>query len=370
MMIKSLLPLALLAFVSACGKTDSPSPDSSLPGSKSSAAPASSGGAVALVGAGATFPYPLYTKWISEHTKQKSDLKINYQSIGSGGGIRQITERTVDFGASDAPMSDEQISKAQGIVHIPTCLGAVVLTYNIEGVQSGLKITPEAAAGIFLGKIKKWDDELLKRENPDAKLPSKDIASVHRSDGSGTTKIFVDYLSAVSEDWKGGPGTGTSVNWPGGLGAKGNEGVSALVSSTPNSIGYVELAYASQNKLSIAEIKNKAGKFIAPSVDSTTAAAAGIASKIPEDFRVSIVNAEGDAAYPIASFTYILAYKEQKDAAKGKALLGFLKWAVHEGQGFAKDLHYAPLPKEVADKVDQKLAQFSGPDGKPLLTAP
>lgn len=365
-MTKALLPLALLAFVSACGKTDSPNQDSNLPGSKGSAAQPASGGAVMLVGAGATFPYPLYTKWIAEHEKQKNNLKINYQSIGSGGGIRQITERTVDFGASDAPMSDEQISKASGIIHIPTCLGAVVLTYNIEGVPSGLKITPEAAAGIFLGKVKQWDDPLIKNENPDAKLPSKDIASVHRSDGSGTTKIFVDYLSAVSEEWKSGPGTGTSVNWPGGLGAKGNEGVSALVSSTPNSIGYVELAYASQNKLSIADIKNKAGKFIAPSIDSTTAAAAGSIAKMPDDFRISIVNAEGDSAYPIASFTYILAYKEQKDAAKGKALLGFLKWAIHEGQAFTKELHYAPLPKEIADKIDQKLAQFSGPDGKTL----
>lgn len=370
-MTKALLPLALLAFVSACSKTDSPNQDSSLPGSKSSAAQASQAdGATSLVGTGATFPYPLYTLWIARYTKAKPGLKINYQSIGSGGGIRQITERTVDFGASDAPMSDEQIQKAPGIIHIPTCLGAVVLTYNIQGVPSGLKITPEAAAGIFLGKIKKWDDPLLKNENPDAKLPSADIASVHRSDGSGTTKIFADYLSAVSGDWKSGPGTGTSVNWPGGLGAKGNEGVSAMISSTPNSIGYVELAYASQNKFAIAEIKNKAGKFIAPSVDSTTAAAAGVASSIPEDFRVSIVNAEGDTAYPIASFTYILAYKEQKDAAKGKELLEFLKWSVHDGQAFTKELHYAPLPAELVAKIDQKLAQFTGPDGKPLLAAP
>jgi phosphate transport system substrate-binding protein len=369
-MTRSLLPLALLALsAAACGKSDAPSDEgSTLPGSKRGEAASPSGG-VSLVGAGASFPYPLYTKWISEFTKQKPDLKINYQSIGSGGGIRQITERTVDFGASDAPMSEEQIGKAAGILHIPTCLGAVVLTYNVEGVPSGLKISPEAAAGIFLGKIKKWDDPAIKNENPDAKLPSKDIASVHRSDGSGTTKIFVDYLSAVSEEWKNGPGNGTSVNWPGGLGAKGNEGIAALVSSTPNTVGYVELAYAAQNKLSFASIKNKAGKFVAPSIESTTAAAAGFAAKVPDDMRISIVNPDGDDAYPIAAFTYVLAYKEQKDAAKGKAIVDFLKWAVHEGQGFTKALHYAPLPREIVEKVDQKLAGITGPDGKPYLAA-
>jgi phosphate transport system substrate-binding protein len=369
-MTRTLLPLALLALCSAaCGKSDSPSGEgSNLPGSKRGEASSPSGG-VTLVGAGATFPYPLYTKWVAEFTKQKPDLKINYQSIGSGGGIRQITERTVDFGATDAPMSDEQLGKTPGLLHIPTCLGAVVLTYNVEGVASGLKLSPEAAAGIFLGKIKKWDDPAIKNDNPDVKLPSKDIASVHRSDGSGTTKIFVDYLTAVSEEWKNGPGSGTSVNWPGGLGAKGNEGVSALISSTPNAIGYVELAYATQNKFAYASIKNKSGKFITPSIDTTTAAAAGVAARIPDDMRVSIVNADGEDAYPIASFTYILAYKEQKDAAKGKALVDFLKWSVHEGQGFTAALHYAPLPKEIVEKVDKKLAGITGPDGKPFLAA-
>lgn len=365
-MIRHLLPLALLALTAACSKSDSPSGDSPLPGSKTTGAQAPAGG-VSIVGAGASFPFPLYTKWISEYTKQRPDLKINYQSIGSGGGIRQVTERTVDFGASDAPMSDEQIAKAAGIVHIPTCLGAVVLTYNVEGVPSGLKITPEAAAGIFLGTIKKWDDPAIKGENPDAKLPSKDIASVHRSDGSGTTKIFVDYLSEVSPAWKSGPGTGTSVNWPSGLGAKGNEGVAALVSSTPSAVGYVELAYATQNKLTYASIKNKAGKFVAPSIESTTAAASGAAAKVPDDLRVSIVNADGDDAYPIASFTYVLLYKEQKDASKGKALVDFVRWSVHDGQAFTTNLHYAPLPKEIVEKVDKKLAGIVGPDGKPVL---
>jgi phosphate transport system substrate-binding protein len=366
-MTRLLFPLALFALTAACGRSDAPS-EGSLPGSAKSGAPAQgSSGEVSLTGAGATFPYPLYTKWIAEFQRSRPKVKINYQSIGSGGGIRQITERTVDFGASDAPMSDEQIAKAQGILHIPTCLGAVVLTYNLEGVPSGLKITPEAAAGIFLGKIKRWDDPAIQAENPDAKLPSKEIASVHRSDGSGTTKIFVDYLSAVSPEWKSGPGTGTSVSWPGGLGAKGNEGIAALISSTPSSIGYVELAYAAQNKLTFAAIKNKAGKFVLPSLESTTAAGAGAAAKMPDDLRISIVNAEGDEAYPISGFTYLLAYKQQKDAEKGKVLADFLTWAAHEGQAMTKDLHYAPLPAAVVEKVDKALASLTGPDDKALL---
>lgn len=365
-MIRNLLPLALLALTAACSKSDAPD-EGALPGSKGSAPAQGADGKVSLTGAGASFPYPLYTKWIAEFTKQRPDLKIDYQSIGSGGGIRQITERTVDFGATDAPMSEEQLGKAAGIVHIPTCLGAVALTYNIEGVKSGLKLTPAATAGIFLGTIKSWDDPAIKSENPDVNLPSKPIASVHRSDGSGTTKLFVDYLSAVSPEWKGGPGAGTSVNWPGGLGAKGNEGVSALVSSTPFSVGYIELSYAIQNKLTFAAIKNAAGKFVEPTIESTTAAAAGASTRMPDDLRVSIVNAEGEAAYPISGFTYVLLYKEQKDAGKGKALVNFLKWAVRDGQKFTNDLHYAPLPSEVVTKVDAKLAGVNGPDGKALL---
>lgn len=361
----ALAAIVLVALATGCSKSDPSSEEGSLPGSKRKAG--ASGGAVSLTGAGATFPYPLYTKWISEFTRDKPNVKINYQSIGSGGGIRQITERTVDFGASDAPMSDEQIGKAAGILHIPTCLGAVVLTYNLEGVPSGLKITPEAAAGIFLGKIKEWDDPAIARENPDAKLPKKPIASVHRSDGSGTTKIFVDYLSAVSPEWKSGPGSGTSVSWPSGLGAKGNEGVSGQVSSTPGAIGYVELAYAAQNKLSYASMKNAAGKFVMPTLESITAAGAGAMAKMPDDLRVSIVNAEGEGAYPIAGFTYILLYKEQKDTAKGKALVDFMSWALHDGQRFTNDLHYAPLPADLVKKADASLAGVTGADGKALL---
>jgi phosphate transport system substrate-binding protein len=318
-------------------------------------------------GAGATFPNPIYQKWFSEYNKLHPDVEINYQSIGSGGGIRQITERTVDFGASDAPMSEEQLAKAPGILHIPTCLGAVVLTYNLAGVPSGLKITPEAAAGIFLGKIKDWDDPLIARENPDVKLPKKAIASVHRSDGSGTTKIFVDYLSAVSPEWKNGPGSGTSVNWPSGLGAKGNEGISGQVSSTPGAIGYVELVYASQNKLSYASMKNAAGKFVAPTLESVTAAGASGLAKMPDDLRVSIVNAEGEGAYPIAGFTYLLLFKEQKDAAKGKALTDFVAWSLHDGQKLTQALSYAPLPDALVKKADARLHSVVGPDGKAFL---
>ncbi len=361
------LSLCLAFGLLALGCSNSGSPEGgALPGAKPSAT-AETAGAITLTGAGATFPNPLYTKWISEYGKAHGDVKLDYQPIGSGGGIRQITERTVDFGATDAPMSDEQQQKALGIVHIPTCLGAVVLTYNIDGISSGLKITPEVAAGMFLGKIKTWDDPAIKKENPDLKLPSKPIATVHRSDGSGTTKIFVDYLSAVSPDWKSGPGTGTSVNWPGGLGAKGNDGVTAQVKGTPGALGYVELAFAVENKLAFAAMKNRAGKFVLPSLESTTAAGASAAAKMPDDLRISIVDAEGDDAYPISGFTYILLYTEQKDAAKGKAIVDFLKWAVHDGQKLTAALNYAALPAPVVQKVEKKLALFVGPDKKPLL---
>jgi phosphate transport system substrate-binding protein len=322
-----------------------------------------------LTGAGATFPYPLYTKWISEFSKTQPGLKINYQSIGSGGGIRQITERTVDFGASDAPMSDEQLAKAPGILHIPTCLGAVVLTYNLEGVPSGLKVTPDAVAGIFLGTVKEWTDPLIAKENPGTKLPKKAIVSVHRSDGSGTTRIFTDWLTATSADWKKGPGAGMSVSFPSGLGAKGNEGVAGQVSSTPGAVGYVELVYAVQNKLSYASVKNAAGAFVTPSPASITHAGAGAAPNMPEDMRGSAVNPQGEGAYPIAGFTYILLYSKQTDAARGKALVDFLSWAIHEGQAFAEPLSYAALPASLVPKIDAKLAAVSGPDGKPVRAA-
>jgi phosphate transport system substrate-binding protein len=316
-------------------------------------------------GAGATFPFPLYSKWFSDYNKLHPDLKFNYQSIGSGGGIKQITERTVDFGASDAPLSDEQLTKAAGLVHIPTVMGAVVVTYSVPGVTT-LKLTPDALAGIFLGKITKWNDAAIAKVNSGIKLPDSAIAVIHRSDGSGTSAIFTDYLSKVSPEWSTSVGHATSVKWPVGLGGKGNEGVTGLVKQTPGSIGYVELAYARQNKLPFASLQNKDGAFVEPSMASTSAAAAGV--EIPEDFRVSITNATGKTAYPIASFTYILVYKDQADAKKGEAIAHFLWWAIHEGQKAAPGLDYAPLPAAVVKKVEAKLKTLTV-EGKPVLAS-
>jgi phosphate transport system substrate-binding protein len=325
---------------------------------------------VRLQGAGATFPNPIYQKWFSEYNKSHPNLKFDYQSIGSGGGIRQILERTIDFGGSDAPMKDEDLKAAKGeILHIPTVLGADVITYNVQGVSSELRLTPEAVAGLFLGTITKWNDPQIASSNPGLNLPGSEIATVHRSDGSGTTFVFTDYLSKVSSEWKERVGTGVSVNWPGkGIGAKGNEGVTGQVKQTPNSIGYVELVYAEQNKLPYASIKNSAGEFVRPALDSITAAAAGVAAQMPDDLRVSITNAPGAGAYPISSFTYLLVYKEQPDQAKGKALVDFLWWSIHDGEQMAKDLLYAPLPAEVVKKAEQKINSIAY-QGKPLRTS-
>jgi phosphate transport system substrate-binding protein len=325
------------------------------------------GAQLQLNGAGATFPYPMYSKWFNEYIKVDDSVRFNYQSIGSGGGIKQITEQTVDFGASDGPMTDEQLKAApEPILHFPTVMGAVVMTYNIEGVQTGLKLTPEAIAGIFLGKITKWNDPQLTAANPGVKLPAGDIIVVHRSDGSGTSYIFTDYLSKISKDWENKVGKGTSVNWPVGLGGKGNEGVTGLVKQTPFSIGYVELIYALSNALPFAQVKNSAGTFVTPSLDSVTAAAAALAQSMPEDFRVSITNAPGANAYPISGLTWLLVYEKQKDAAKGAKLVQFLDWMMHDGQKLAPDLHYAALPKEVIAKEEHALHRVTGADGKPL----
>ncbi len=307
--------------------------------------------ALLINGAGATFPFPLYSKWFSEYNKLHPDLRFNYQSIGSGGGVKQITEKTVDFGASDAPMTDAELQKAPGVVHIPTVLGAVAVVYN--GAPAGVKLTPETLADIFLGKISRWNDPKLQAIPGQPKLPDVAITVCHRSDGSGTTAVFTDYLAKVSPAWKTTVGAAKAVKWPVGLGGKGNEGVTGSVKSTPGSIGYVELAYANQNKLTMASLKNAAGEFLTPSIESTSAAAAGVA--MPADFRVSITNAPGKGAYPIASFTYILIYKEQTDAQKGKAIGQFLWWAIHDGQKLAAPLDYAPLPKPVVQKVEQAL---------------
>lgn len=316
------------------------------------ALPAFAADDVLINGAGATFPAPLYTKWFSEFNKLHPELKFNYQAIGSGGGIQQVTNGTVDFGASDAPMKDEQLAKAPGTVHIPTVMGAVVVTFNAPGVQS-LRLTPETLSGIFLGKVTKWNDAALVKDNPGVKLPDQAITVVHRSDGSGTTNIFTDYLAKVSPEWKSGVGAGTSVKWPTGLGAKGNDGVTGQVKQTPGAVGYVELAYANQNKLPVAELKNHDGNFVKPTIETTSAAAAGV--EVPEDFRVSITDAKGKDAYPMASFTYLLVQKDAKDAAKGDALVQFIDWALHDGQKMAAPLDYAPLPKPVVGKVEAKL---------------
>lgn len=323
-------------------------------------------GAVNLAGAGATFPNPLYQKWVSEYGKLHPTIRIDYQSIGSGGGIRQIKEQTVDFGASDTPMKDDELKSApRELLHIPTALGAVVITYNLAGVTHSLKFSPEVIADIFLGKIKKWNDPKIASDNPGVALPATDITVVHRSDGSGTSAVFTDYLSKVSSEWKDKVGSGTSPSWPVGVGGKGNEGVSGQVKNTPNTIGYVELVYAVQNKLPVGLIKNATGNFIEPSIDAVVAAAAGSVASTPDDLRVSITNAPGPQAYPISSYTYLLVYKDQKDAVKGKAMVDFLWWAIHDGESFAKDLQYAPLPAEIVKRAETKINSITAA-GAPL----
>jgi len=310
-------------------------------------------------GAGATFPYPIYSKWFDEYRKLHPNLQINYQSIGSGGGIRQLLAGTVDFGASDGPMSDEQLAQAKvKVLHFPTVLGADVPTYNIPGVTQELKFTPEALAGIFLGTITKWNNAAIAGANPGMHLPGNDIVVVHRSDGSGTTYIWTDYLSKISEEWKTKVGKGTSVNWPVGLGGKGNEGVAGLVKQTPNSIGYVELIYAIQNNLPYGRVRNAAGNFVKADLASVTAAAAGVAKSMPDDFRVSITNPPGKTAYPIASFTWLLVPTRIQDAKKREVIIGFLRWMLKDGQKYAEPLAYAQLPKEVIEKETKALAQI------------
>src|SRR2546426_1393554 len=319
-------------------------------------------------GAGATFPYPMYSKWFDAYTKVDPEVRFNYQSIGSGGGIKQISSRTVDFGASDGPMTDEQLKQAPGeLFHIPTVLGADVAAYNLPG-NPKLKFTPDVLADIFLGKITKWNDARITGVNQGVTLPGTPIVVVHRSDGSGTTYIWVDYLSKVSPEWQQKVGKGTSVNWPVGLGGKGNEGVAGQVKNTPGAIGYVELAYAVQNKLPAGIVRNSAGKFVEPTIESTTAAAAAAAKSMPADFRVSLTNPAGEDAYPIASFTWLLVYKEQPNETKGRAIVKFLWWMSHEGQKMAPDLLYAPLPAPVVKQIEARIKEINY-QGKPLLAA-
>ena len=310
---------------------------------------------LSINGAGATFPYPMYSKWFDEYHKKNPNIAINYQSIGSGGGIKQVTEGTVDFGASDGPMNDEQLKAYQdkhgfGILHFPTVLGAVVPTYNIPGVTAELNFTPDALAGIFLGKITKWNDPAIADANKGVKLPAEDIVVVHRAEGSGTTYCWTDYLSKINDEWKTKVGKGGSVNWPVGLGGKGNEGVTGTIKNTPNSIGYVELIYAESNKIPYGNVKNAAGVFVKASLAAVSAAAAGAAKEMPDDFRVSITNAPGKAAYPISTFTWLLIPEKFTDTAKRDAIKGFVKWALADGQNYTEALLYAKLPKEVVAK--------------------
>jgi phosphate transport system substrate-binding protein len=352
--VKIVTAAALLLTLAACGQ------ESEKNSADSSVVPTSGG--VDLTGAGATFPYPLYSKWFSDYAA-RTGVKINYQSIGSGGGIRQLSEETVDFGATDGPMTDDEMRRAKGgpILHIPTVLGADAITYNLPGVPSGLKLTPDVLADIFLGKITKWNDPRLATLNAGVRLPTTDLLVVHRSDGSGTTYIFTDYLTAVSPAWKAGPGRGKEVRWPVGLGAKGNEGVAGQIKQTPGSIGYVELAYAKQNDLSVAAVRNAAGEFIVPSVAAVTAAAAGAAQNLPPntDYRISIVNPPGAGAYPISSFTWLLVYQRQKDSVKARKLVDFLNWALTEGEAQAAPLDYAPIPESMAANLKGRIATIA-----------
>ena len=307
-------------------------------------------------GAGATFPYPIYSKWFDEYAKVDPSVRFNYQSIGSGGGQKQITAQTVDFGASDGPMSDDNLSKApRKILHIPTVAGADVVAYNLPG-NPALKLDADALAGIFLGQIKKWNDPKIAGQNPGVTLPDQEIVVVHRSDGSGTTYIWTDYLSKVSAEWKQKVGTNTSVNWPTGLGGKGNEGVAGQIKQTPGALGYVELIYAIQNKMPYADVKNSTGEFVKPSLESIAGAMA--TAQIPDDFRFSITNAPGAGSYPICGATWLLVYEQQKDTAKGRKLVEFLKWALTKGEEMAKDLDYAPLPAELRERVLKRVDEI------------
>jgi phosphate transport system substrate-binding protein len=320
---------------------------------------AAADGPVLLNAAGATFPYPIYSKWFDLYHTSHSNVQINYQSIGSGGGIRQLLDKTVDFGASDGPMNDDQLKQATvPILHFPTVLGAAIPAYNVPGLQGDLNFTPEALSGIFLGTVTKWNDPAIASANPGVKLPGDDIVVVHRSDGSGTSYIWTDYLSKVNPAWQSKVGKGTSVNWPVGLGGKGNEGVSALVQQTPGSLGYVELIYAIQNHMPYGKVKNSSGAFVKADLASVSAAAAAAAKFIPDDFRVSITNPEGKAAYPIASFTWLLIPSKFSDSAKRDVVKDFLKWALTDGQQYAEALSYAKLPKEVVAKEMKAIAQI------------
>lgn len=323
-------------------------------------------GAIKIQGAGSSLINPLMQKWVSEYGNMNSNVRIDYQSIGSGGGIKQVKERTIQFGASDLIMNDADLKSAPGeIIHVPVILGAVVLTYNLEGVDQPLRFSPLTISDIFLGKITTWDDERIKADNPGVALPSVPVTVVHRSDGSGTSAIFTNYLSKVSPEWKERVGEGTSPSWPVGLGGKGNEGVTGQVKQTPNTIGYVELAYAVKNKMPVGLIKNKAGNFVVPNFETVTNAAAETLEETPDDLRASITDAAGQNAYPISSYVYLLIYKEQQDERIGRTLVDFMKWGINDGQRFAQQLYYSPLPAGMVKRATAKIALVSF-NGQPL----
>jgi len=358
-MHRSILAVTAISFAAACGGSATKDSATASGSAQAPAAQRSTSSGADLTGAGATFPFPLYSKWFDTYAT-KTGVKINYQSIGSGGGIRQLSEQTVDFGATDAPMSDAELAKAKGgaVLHFPTALGAVVVIYNLPGVTAPLKLTGDVLAAIYQGEITRWNDARIASLNAGLSLPATDILVVHRSDGSGTSYVFTDYLASVSPAWATKPGKGKEVQWPVGLGAKGNEGVAGQVKQTPGAVGYAELVYATQNKLATASLKNANGEFVVPSVASVTAAAAGAASKLPAntDYRVSIVNPPGAGAYPISSFTWLLVYAKQADAGKSKKLTDFLRWALTDGQGLEAALDYAPLPEAMRRALVTRLA--------------
>lgn len=359
-----LAPVFAAVVLAACGGDGG----GASPGEMANGAADGGGATTTLLGAGATFPYPIYQRWFAEYGKT-NPVRVNYQSIGSGGGIRQVTEKTVDFGASDAPMTEEELAKAPGMLHVPMVLGAVTIAYNLPGVDQPLKLDGATLAGIYAGQITKWNDPAIAALNPGVALPDVDVIPVYRTDGSGTTYIFTEYLSSVSPQWQQQVGVGKSVNWPKGLGGKGNEGVTGSVRQTPGAVGYVELAYAREGNLPTASLRNAAGQFVQPSVEATAAAAANLGPKLQEnpDFRVSLVNLPGAETYPIAAWTYLLVPPHMEDCGKAQALAGLVRWSLNEGGEFARTLHYAPLPESVRGQVMAHMQTVTcGPNRQPL----
>jgi phosphate transport system substrate-binding protein len=358
--------------LAACGGSGTTSQTPLVVQGKVVEQPTTAPGSIQLTGAGATFPFPLYSRWFYEYAFVDPAVRFNYQSIGSGGGIRQVTARTVDFGASDAILNEEQKAAAPGLEMFPTVAGAVVVAYNVKDadgndIPGGLKLAPDVIADIFLGKITQWDDSRLATLNPDVKLPSQEIVVAHRSDGSGTTFLFASYLSQISEEWKAQVGAGTSVEWPVGLGGKGNEGVAGVVREQPGGLGYIELAYAEQNKIPYASVQNQAGKFIEPSLDSTTAASNAFVAEMREDMGQLLVNAPGDDSYPIAGYTFLLIYQDMPDCTQARKLAEFVQWALSDGDQYATELLYAPLGASVEQKVIERLQGLTCEGGKPVL---